>query len=302
MGEFFQHLLNGVSLGSIYALIAIGYSMVYGILQLINFAHGEVVMLGAVFGFFAAPFFGIPVRPSFGLFSIVLLIAMALCSIVGLLIERIAYRPLRKSPRINCLITAIGVSLFIQYFTQLRFVFGAIPQNYPELIERNILATIGGVEISNLQVLVLALSFSLMMILEFIVFKTKVGKAMRAVSESPEVAALLGIPVNRVIAFTFVLGSSLAAAAGTLVATMYPKVDPLMGSLLGLKAFVAAVLGGIGSISGAVIGGLIMGLAEEYTVGYLSSSYRDAIAFAILIVILLFKPAGILGVSRIEKV
>lgn len=302
MGEFFQHLLNGVSLGSIYALIAIGYSMVYGILQLINFAHGEVVMLGAVFGFFVAPLLGRPVTPSLGLFLTVLAIAMVLCSVVGLLIERIAYRPLRKSPRINCLITAIGVSLFIQYFTQLDFIFGAIPHSYPELISRHIVATIGGVEISNLQILVLVLSFSLMAVLEFIIFKTKIGKAMRAVSESPEVSALLGIPVNRIIAFTFVLGSSLAAAAGTLVATMYPKVDPLMGSLLGLKAFVAAVLGGIGSISGAVLGGLIMGIAEEYTVGYLSSSFRDAIAFAILISILLFRPSGLLGKSRIEKV
>ncbi|MDB5037614.1 MAG: High-affinity branched-chain amino acid transport system permease protein LivH [Bacteriovoracaceae bacterium] len=302
MAEFFQHLINGISLGSIYALIAIGYSMVYGILQLINFAHGEVVMLGAVTGFFVAPLFGRPVHPSLGLFLSVLLISMVVCSIVGLLIERIAYRPLRKSPRINCLITAIGVSLFIQYFTQLDFIFGAIPQSYPELIERQIVFSIGGLEISNLQILVLGLSFSLMGILEFIVFRTKMGKAMRAVSESPEIASLLGIPVNRVIAFTFVLGSCLAAAAGTLVATMYPKVDALMGALLGLKAFVAAVLGGIGSISGAVLGGLLMGLAEEYTVGYLSSSFRDAIAFTILILILLVRPSGLLGTSRIEKV
>jgi branched-chain amino acid transport system permease protein len=302
MAEFFQHLINGVSLGSIYALIAIGYSMVYGILQLINFAHGEVVMLGAVFGFYVAPLFGKPVQPSLFILIAVLVISMVLCSIVGLLIERIAYRPLRKSARINCLITAIGVSLFIQYFAQLDFIFGAIPQSYPELIERRILFSIGGLEISNLQVLVLVLSFCLMGGLEFIVYKTKVGRAMRAVSESPEVSSLLGIPVNRVIAFTFVLGSCLAAAAGTLVATMYPKVDPLMGALLGLKAFVAAVLGGIGSISGAVLGGLLIGLAEEFTVGYLSSAFRDAISFAILILILLVRPSGLMGVQRIEKV
>ncbi len=302
MAEFIQHLINGISLGSIYALIAIGYSMVYGILQLINFAHGEVVMLSSVFGFYLAPIVSNPFNPSSKLFIVVLLLSMALCGVVGFLIERLAYRPLRGQPRINCLITAIGVSLFIQYFTQLDFVFGAIPQSYPEMIERKILFSIAGIEVSNLQVVVLTLSFFLMLVLEWIVFKTKMGKAMRAVSESPEIAGLLGLPVNKIISFTFILGSVLAAAAGTLVSSMYPKVEPLMGSLLGLKAFVAAVLGGIGSISGAVLGGLVMGLAEEMTVGYLSSSFRDAIAFAILILVLLVKPSGLLGKSRIEKV
>ncbi len=302
MGELVQHLINGLSLGSIYALIAIGYSMVYGILQLINFAHGEVVMLGAVFGFFVAPLFGFQGDPSMLHFLIVLGVVMLLCGVIGVLIERVAYRPLRKAPRINCLITAIGVSLFIQYFTQLDFIFGAIPQSYPELIERKIAFNLGSVEISNLQIVVLALSFFLMGGLEWIIYKTKIGKAMRAVSESPEISALLGIPVNRVISFTFILGSMLAAAAGTLVASVYPKVDPLMGSLLGLKAFVAAVLGGIGSITGAALGGILLGLAEEFTVAYLSSSFRDAIAFAILILILLLKPAGLLGTARIEKV
>lgn len=302
MTEFVQHLINGTSLGSIYALIAIGYSMVYGILQLINFAHGEVVMLGAVFGFFLAPVLGHSAQPSLGLFLSVLTLSMALCGLVGAAIERIAYRPLRKAPRINCLITAIGVSLFIQYFCQLDFIFGAIPQSYPEMIERQVVIQMGSLEISNLQIIVLALSFSLMGLLEWIVYGTKMGKAMRAVSESPEVASLLGIPVNRIISFTFILGSMLAAAAGTLVATVYPKVDPLMGSLLGLKAFVAAVLGGIGSIRGAVLGGIIMGLAEEFTVAYISSSFRDAIAFMILIAILLFRPSGLLGVQKVEKV
>lgn len=276
--------------------------MVYGILQLINFAHGEVVMLGAVFGFWLAPKFMYPVEPSLGLFFAVLGASMFLCGLLGFFIERLAYRPLRKSPRINCLITAIGVSLFLQYFTQLEFIFGAIPQTYPEMISQATVFSFAGVDISNLQLIVVGLSFSLMIILQFVVYKTKLGLGMRAVSENTEVAALLGVPVNKVISFTFILGSMLAAAAGTFVATMYPKVDAMMGTMLGMKAFVAAVLGGIGNLPGAVIGGLVMGLAEEFTVGYLSSSFRDAIAFAILILVLLFRPAGILGKTKIEKV
>ncbi len=302
MPDLMQHLMNGLLLGSIYALIAIGYSMVYGILQLINFAHGEVVMLGAVFGFYLAPVVMGSSPPSLSVFLMVLFLAMILCAVVGLLIERLAYRPLRAAPRINCLITAIGVSLFIQYFMQLDFIFGAIPQSYPELVTRSTLFSFLGVQVSNLQMTVLLLSCCLMIGLEFIIHKTKIGIAMRAVSESPPIAALLGLPVNRIIAFTFVLGSVLAAAAGTLVASLYPKVDPLMGSLLGLKAFVAAVLGGIGSIAGAMIGGILMGLAEEMTVAFVSSSFRDAIAFAILILVLLFKPSGLKGKVRIEKV
>ena len=302
MSQFLQHFINGLSLGSVYALIAIGYSMVYGILQLINFAHGEVVMLGAVFGFWLAPKFMYPISPSIGLFFAVFGASMFLCGLLGFFIERLAYRPLRKSPRINCLITAIGVSLFLQYFTQLEFIFGAIPQTYPEMITQATVFSFAGVDVSNLQMIVIILSFSLMTILQFVVYKTKLGLGMRAVSENTEVSALLGVPVNKVISFTFILGSMLAAAAGTLVATMYPKVDAMMGTMLGMKAFVAAVLGGIGNLPGAVIGGLVMGLAEEFTVGYLSSSFRDAIAFAILILVLLFRPAGILGKTRIEKV
>jgi branched-chain amino acid transport system permease protein len=302
VSELLQHFVNGLSLGSVYALIAIGYSMVYGILQLINFAHGEVVMLGSVFGFFVAPRLMQPLEPSTQMFVAVLLIVMVLCGFLGFLIERICYRPIRKAPRMNCLITAIGISLFLQYFTQLDFVFGAIPQSYPELIKTETLFSIAGVEVSNLQVLVLLLSLALVALLQWIVFNTKLGKGMRAVSESTEIAAMLGIPVNRVISFTFILGSVLAAAAGTLVALMYPRVDAMMGSLLGMKAFVAAVLGGIGSLPGAVLGGLIMGLAEALTVGYLSSAFRDAIAFAILIGVLLIRPSGLLGRVKVEKV
>mgnify|MGYP000929539280 CR=1 FL=1 len=298
MSEFIQHLINGLSLGSVYALIAIGYSMVYGILQLINFAHGEVVMLGAVFAFFSARHF-VSGEPSF---LQVLAISMILCALIGFLIERLAYRPIRKAPRMNCLITAIGVSLFIQYFTQLDFIFGAIPQPFPELIRVEPAFHILDVPVTNLQVLILTLSISLVAILQWIVQKTKLGKGMRAVSESTEYAAMLGVPVNRVISFTFIVAGALAAAAGIMACMMYPRVDAMMGSLLGLKAFVAAVLGGIGNLPGAVLGGVMMGLAESLTVGYFSSAFRDAIAFAILIGVLLIRPSGLLGKFRMEKV
>jgi len=301
LSEFVQHIINGISLGSVYALIAVGYSMVYGILQLINFAHGDVVMLGAVFAYFSAKQIQ-TLQPSISTFFLILLISMVLCAVVGFLIERFAYRPIRNSPRMNCLITAIGVSLFIQYFTQLEFAFGAIPQPFPELMVREIAFTIMGAPVSNLQLMVLGLSIFFVLILQWIVYRTKLGKGMRAVSESTEVAAMLGVPVNRVIAFTFIIGSILAAAAGILSSMMYPRVDAMMGSLLGLKAFVAAVLGGIGSLPGAVLGGVLMGLAESLTVGYLSSAFRDAIAFAILIVVLLIRPSGLLGKMRMEKV
>lgn len=301
MSEFLQHFINGISLGSVYALIAIGYSMVYGILQLINFAHGEVVMLGAVFAFFSAKKLS-GGEPSVGFFLEVLLISMILCATIGFLIERLAYRPIRKAPRMNCLITAIGVSLFLQYFTQLDFIFGAIPQPFPELIRRDTVFTILDVEVSNLQITILGLSVALVSILQWIVYRTKLGKGMRAVSESTEYAAMLGVPVNRVISFTFILAGALAAAAGVMACMMYPRVDAMMGSLLGLKAFVAAVLGGIGNLPGAVLGGVMMGLAESLTVGYLSSSFRDAIAFAILIGVLLIRPSGLLGKFRMEKV
>lgn len=275
--------------------------MVYGILQLINFAHGEVVMLGAIFAYFSAKKIE-NLNPGMGTFFQILVISMILCGIVGFLIERLAYRPIRKAPRMNCLITAIGISLFLQYFTQLEFVFGAIPQPFPELMLRETAFTLMGVPVSNLQLMVLGLSIFFMIVLQWIVYRTKLGKGMRAVSESTEYAAMLGVPVNRVISFTFILGSVLAAAAGILSSMMYPRVDAMMGSLLGLKAFVAAVLGGIGSLPGAVLGGVLMGLAESLTVGYLSSSFRDAIAFAILIVVLLIRPSGLLGKIRMEKV
>lgn len=298
MTEFFQQLVNGLAWGSIYALLALGYTMVYGVLRLINFAHGDVYMVGAMIGYYAAQLF--TGGGSFARFTLVMLSAMLVCALLGVLIERLAYRPLRKAPRINALITAIGVSLFLQYFGQ--WLFGADPKFFPSLIETREVVNFHGVVINNIQLAIFIVSFVLMFGLRFIVQNTRAGKAMRAVSFSHTASHLVGINVNRVISFTFILGSVLAAAAGILVGLSNPKIDPLMGLMPGLKAFVAAVLGGIGNIPGALIGGLIMGIAETLVAGYISSTYRNALAFIILILILLFRPEGILGKSTREKV
>jgi len=297
---FLQHIINGLSIGSIYGLVALGYTMVYGILQLINFAHGDIYMLGAFFGFYFAHHLNFADKPSFVGASIVLVLSMIACGLVGFIIERLAYRPLRHMPRINLLITAIGVSLLLENGGQL--LFGVNPKFFPEMIERVTLFSFGEISISNFQVIVVGVSLSLMILLQVVIFRTKVGKAMQAVSFNHTTASLMGINTDRIISFTFVLGSMLAAAAGILVGLSYPKIDPLMGILFGLKAFVAAVLGGIGSIPGAIVGAMIMGLSEEMVVGYLSATYRDAIAFLLLILILLFKPTGILGKRSSEKV
>jgi branched-chain amino acid transport system permease protein len=289
--EFVQHVINGISLGSIYALIALGYTMVYGILQLINFAHSEVYMIGAFAAYYSARFF--QTKPGFATLIILLFISMLVCSIAGVLIERLAYRPLRKAPKLNILITAIGVSLFLQYSGQI--VFGADPKVFPEVLGADILQKYGDFAILGVAVV-------FMIGLHYVIQKTKIGKAMRAVSSNSTAASLMGIDVNRVISMTFVIGSSLAGVGSVLVGMKYPKIDPLMGMLFGMKAFVAAVLGGIGNLYGAVLGGIIMGLSEEMVVGYLSSTYRDAFAFGILIVILFFRPSGLLGKSSQEKV
>jgi len=298
--EFLQQLVNGVTLGCVYALIALGYTMVYGILRLINFAHGDVYMLGAFFGYFAARAIGAAQNPDPGKALLVLVIAMAGCAIVGVLIERLAYRPVRRSSRLAALITAIGVSLLLENGGLL--LFGADPKFFPQVVVARNISLGGGVTISNQQLIILAVSIVLMVVLRLIVMHTRVGRAMRAVSFSHTAAALMGISVDRIITFTFLIGSMLAAAAGVLVALQNPKIDPYMGILPGLKAFVAAVLGGIGSIPGAVLGGIVMGIAEVMVVGYLSPTYRDAIAFVLLIVILLVRPAGILGRHTAEKV
>ncbi|MBI3018834.1 MAG: branched-chain amino acid ABC transporter permease [Deltaproteobacteria bacterium] len=300
MEEFVQHLINGISLGSIYGLVAIGYTMVYGILKLINFAHGDVYMMSTFFGFYFARWLGFAYAPSVIGALIVLFLAMAACALLGFTIERFAYRPLRKMPRLNLLITAIGVSLLLENGGQI--LFGADPKFFPELIARAELLHIGNISISNFQVIVIVVSLSFMALLQYIIFHTKTGKAMQAVSFHHENASLMGIDIDRIISFTFVLGSALAAAAGILVGLAYPRIDPLMGVLFGLKAFVAAVLGGIGSVPGAIVGALIMGLSEEMVVGYFSSTYRDALAFFLLIIILLVKPTGLFGKTTSEKV
>ena len=302
MDMFIQHIINALSLGSIYALIALGYTMVFGILQLINFAHGEIYMIGAFTGMYTVRWLQLENKPGVTSLLIALLAAMAACAAAGFIIERLAYRPLRKSPRINLLITAVGVSLFLQYTGQL--VFGSDPQFFPtgivELDSSN--WTFGDLVIEPMQVVVMVLSLVLMLVLQYVIFRTRLGRAMRAVSFNHDLASLMGIPTNRIISATFMLGSALAGAAGVLVGLTYPKIEPLMGTMPGLKAFVAAVLGGIGNVTGAVIGAFTLGLAEEFLVGYWIPTYRDALAFAILILILLFKPSGILGVHRTEKV
>ena len=297
-----QQFINGLTQGSIYALIALGYTMVYGVLRLINFAHGDVYMLGAYFGLYSALRFG---RNAEGGFSIVTAlaafgIAMLGAAVVGILIERFAYRPLRNAPKLTLLITAIGMSMLLEYGGQM--VFGAAPRGYPRLIEDRPLIEVGTWSLSVVQCLIIVVAAALMLMLQFIVQKTKVGRAMRAVSLDRPAAALMGINTEVVIAVTFALGSALAAAAGVLTGIYQPTITPLIGLQVGLKAFVAAVLGGIGSIPGAMLGGLLMGFAEVVVISQGGSRYSDAIAFAILIVVLLFKPAGIMGRNVAEKV
>jgi branched-chain amino acid transport system permease protein len=297
---FIQHLINGVSLGSIYALIALGYTMVYGILQLINFAHSEVYMVGAFAAYYTARLLGIETTPGFGNLIILLIAAMAVCSILGVSIERLAYRPLRKAPKLNILITAIGVSLLLQYSAQI--LFGADPKVFPTVLDDKTLFAAGEVELRLFDVTILGVALFFMTGLNWFVHHTKIGKAMRAVSANQVVASLMGIDTNRIVSMTFVIGSSLAGVGSVLVGMKYPKIDPLIGLLFGMKAFVAAVLGGIGNLMGAMLGGIIMGLSEEMVVAYISSTYRDAFAFGILIVILFFRQAGLLGKSSQEKV
>ena len=304
METFVQNLVNGIAVGSIYGLIALGYTMVYGILKLINFAHGDVFMLGSFVGFYTAGRVGEALGlergvPSITRLMVVLILSMAACGLFGFLNERIAYRPLRNAPRIASLITAIGVSFFLEYGGQ--FVFGPDPKFFPRLIQKK-LFTIGGATVTSDQVIVLGVGLFFLLLLQYIVFKTKFGRAMRAVSFNFETAALMGIPVDRVVSLTFVLGSMLAAVGGILWGLSYAKIDPLMGIMPGLKAFVAAVLGGIGNVPGAAVGGLIIGVIDAFVGGSQWSTYRDAIAFVILILILLFRPSGLFGKVETEKV
>ncbi|HYE76117.1 MAG TPA: branched-chain amino acid ABC transporter permease [Blastocatellia bacterium] len=301
MSSFLQQLVNGVSLGAIYALIALGYTMIYGVLRFINFAHGDVFMIGAYVGFFAA---GI-ISAIFPIGSIpaaifVIVSSMVVCAALGALIEFLAYKPLRQRPKLTVLITAIGVSLFLEYVAQL--VFGATPRGYPEIFSDKALIRSEAITINVVQAVVICVSLFLMFALRIVVMKTRIGTAMRAVSFNQSAASLMGIDISKVITFTFIIGSALAAAGGVLYGSQYPSIEPLMGIMPGLKAFVAAVLGGIGNIPGAALGALIIGIVETFAAGTFLSTYRDAIAFAILIGILIFKPSGLLGQKEVEKV
>lgn len=287
-----QQLINGLILGSVYALLALGYTMVYGIIKLINFAHGDIYMMGAFIGYFLITKYHMN-------FFVALVLTMVLTAILGVVIEFLAYRPLRNSTRIAALITAIGVSFFLEY-SMVRLV-GANKHAFPQTLT-TVKYNLGPVSVTNVQLIILGVSIFLMLALQFIVQKTKMGKAMRAVSVDSDAAQLMGINVNSTISFTFALGSALAGAGGVLIGLYYNSVDPLMGMVPGIKAFVAAVLGGIGIIPGAAVGGFMIGLLETFSVSIGLASYKDAVVYAVLIIILLVRPAGILGKNVKEKV
>jgi Branched-chain amino acid ABC-type transport system, permease components len=288
-----QQLLNGISLGSIYALIALGYTMVYGIINLINFAHGDIYMIGAYVGFALTTFLHIKFIPA-------LLLSMLVCAVLGMVIEKVAYKPIRNSTRIAALITAISVSLFMEYGTM--YFVKAETRTFPALLPDYTIKIFNGVIVSIRDIYIIVITITLMVALQYVIHKTKVGKAMRAVSLDKEAAQLMGINVDMTISYTFAIGSALAAAAGVLVGVYYNSIDPLMGVVPGLKAFVAAVIGGIGVIPGAVFGGFFLGLTETMVSAYGGSLFKDAVAFAILILMLLIKPAGLLGINIKEKV
>ncbi|HUJ54878.1 MAG TPA: branched-chain amino acid ABC transporter permease [Gaiellaceae bacterium] len=310
---FFAELVDGVAVGSVYGLIALGYTMVYGVLKLLNFAHGDVYMVGAYIGWFVLNALGSPLKPVLPIVPLLLLAfaaSMVGCGALGIVIERFAYRPLRKAPRIAPLITAIGVSFFLEQTGVL--LWGANPRSYEtfslrpdksgtgELFHNAI--TIGNLSIQNVQLVVILSTIALMVGLTQFVARTRTGKAMRAVSVDQEAASMMGIDVDRVIAVTFLLGSALAGAAGVMTGIVYQQLNPYMGFGAGLKAFIAAVVGGIGNIGGAMLGGLLIGLAETFTVGYLSSTFSDLILFSVLVVFMLFRSTGIRGAPVLQKV
>jgi branched-chain amino acid transport system permease protein len=306
--KLLQTLMDGLAVGGLYALIALGYTMVYGILQFINFAHADIFVLGAWISYTMAVALGFaaagahpPVIAGVG----ILLAAMAFCGAVGFAIERLAYRPLRNAPRLNVLITAIGVSLFLENVGQLKWFFGTQPQRMPSLIDDVVLARFAGVQLHLVDVIGMGTAVVLMIFLDWLIFRTRMGRAMRAVSHDTSVAALMGVNVDFVVSFTFVLGSALAAAAGFLYAMKYPGLNqPAHATwiLLGLKAFVAAVIGGIGNVRGAMLGGVLIGMIELFGAAYVSPQLRDVYVFSILILVLLLRPTGILGSTVAEKV
>ena len=290
---FLNYLINGLQAGSIYALIALGYTMVYGIVKLINFAHGDIMMVGAYVALFSLDRFGLPLWAT-------VLVTMAFCALLGVIIERFAYKPLRKSPRISALITAIGVSLLLQNVVMLLFTQN--PRRFPSVLENAPFLQIGELKVSSITIGSILIAVFLMIALYWFINKTRMGKAMRAVSEDNGAAQLMGININTTISVTFAIGSALAAFAAILYSIAYPQVQPFMGALPGLKAFIAAVLGGIGVIPGAMFGGMLLGIAESMTKGFISSKLSDAVVFGILILVLLFKPSGLLGRLIREKV
>lgn len=292
MESFIQQLLNGISLGSIYALIALGYTMVYGIIKLINFAHGDIYMVGAYVGYTLIQRVGLGLIPA-------LIVAMLFCALLGVVIEKVAYKPLRGATRIATLITAIGVSYLLQ--NVMIYLMGAERRAFPTALTNNI-HRFGGITISNQQIMIILTTIFLMIALQVIVKYTKMGKAMRAVSTDMEAAQLMGINIDNVISFTFILGSSLAGAAGVLVGIYYNAIDPMMGVVPGLKAFVAAVFGGIGIIPGAMVGGYLIGIIETMVSALGGSMFKDAVVYLILILILIVKPSGIFGKNTKEKV
>lgn len=290
--EFLQQLINGLSLGSVYALIALGYTMVYGIIGLINFAHADIYMVGAYIGYFVATDLRLPFVPT-------LLIAMAGAGIAGVIIERAAYRPLRKASNISLLITAIGVSLLLE--NGFNYLFGGNPRTYPAGILAQKTVMFGPIRTDTLHLIILGTSLLLMVLLQLVIYRTKIGKAMRATSTDKDAAALMGINVNTTISATFAIGSALAGAAGVLVSILYSSLDPYMGLQPGIKAFVAAVFGGIGLIPGAFAGGILLGIIETFVTAW-NSNLSGAIAFVVLIVILIIKPSGLLGKKVSVKV
>lgn len=294
MKELIQQLINGLSLGSIYALIALGYTMVYGIINLINFAHGDIYMVGAYVGFAVTTFLHLDFFTS-------LVISMLVCAVLGICIEKVAYKPIRNSTRIAALITAISVSLFLEY--GMMYFVKPETRTFPKVLkDRSITFFNGGVVMDSKNLYIVLVTIILMVALQYIIHKTKTGKAMRAVALDREAAELMGINVNNTISYTFAIGSALAGAAGVLVGVYYNSINPLMGVVPGLKAFIAAVIGGIGILPGAVFGGFFLGMTETMVSAYGGSLYKDAVAFAVLILVLLIKPNGFLGKAVKEKV
>ena len=290
--NFIEQLINGLRTGSIYALIAIGYTMVYGIAKMINFAHGDIIMVGAYALYFSISVLGLPV-------PVALVITVIVCAVLGVVIEKVAYKPLRSAPPLAVLITAIGMSFFLQSASLL--IFGSTPIPFQSVIP-NVNINVGTVVISSITVVTLIVTAIAMILLTLFVNKTKMGSAMRAVSEDKDAAELMGINVNSTISLTFAIGSALAAVAGVLYICQYQSMKPTLGALPGIKAFVAAVLGGIGSIPGAMLGGILLGLIESVSKAYISTELADAIVFGVLIVVLLFRPSGLLGKKKIVKV